>query len=66
MGLNCSDLDGEVQNSHVAYGDGALFGQPFDDDNFYPADGRILRKNSIKKGINVGYAQAKERIRVRL
>ena len=65
MGLNCSDLDGEVQNFHVAYGDGALFGQPFDDDKFYPADGRILRKNSIKKGIkNVQVARNARRDKV--
>jgi hypothetical protein len=40
---NYNDLDGEVIEYHVAYGDGQLYGQPFDEDNFYPANG-VVRK----------------------
>jgi len=47
---NYNDLDGEVINYHVAYGDGQLYGQPFDEDNFYPMEGYSNLFEGLKKG----------------
>jgi len=62
---NFNDLDGEVIDYHVAYGDGQLYGQPFDEDNFYPANGVRNAASNIKNTVNTAIQNRQNRQNVR-